>query len=81
MKRRWGAFVPGKRLEVELVIKANHVQVNNSQTFSNLVTPEIQEQFINFWEKYKDCPLKGRDLILKSFCPKVYIMVFFIIFF
>ncbi|KAF2902861.1 hypothetical protein ILUMI_03319 [Ignelater luminosus] len=72
VKRRWGPLLPGKRIEVELVLKANHIQVNNGQSLPSLITPEIRDQFVNFWEKYKTCPLEGRDLILRSFCPKLY---------
>lgn len=76
VKRRWGPLIPGKRIEVELVLRANHIQVNNGQSLPSLIIPEVRDQFVNFWEKYKTCPLKGRDLILKSFCPKVCISKF-----
>lgn len=69
--RRWRPPVIGKRLDVELVLKANHVQVNNGQRSIKSITPEIRSLFNEFWTTYKKKPLVGRDIILKSFCPQV----------
>ncbi|KAK5649225.1 hypothetical protein RI129_000254 [Pyrocoelia pectoralis] len=71
VKRRWGALIVGKRIEVELCLKANHIQVHNGHTVSTLITTDIRNQFNSFWEVHRNSPLVGRDLILKSFCPKV----------
>lgn len=69
--RRWKPPSNGKKLDIELVLRANHVQVNNDQRSIMLVTPEIKAQFRNFWDEHKEKPLAGRDIILKSFCPQV----------
>lgn len=61
----------GKNVEVELVLKANHVQVHKGQYFPRLITPEVENRFKTFWEFYTNDPLVGRDIILKSFCPQV----------
>ncbi|GLV31794.1 Minichromosome maintenance 2 [Carabus blaptoides fortunei] len=70
--RRWKPQSIGKKLDIELVLRANHVQVNNDQRSIMLVTPEIKAQFRNFWDEHKEKPLVGRDTILRSFCPQLY---------
>lgn len=60
-----------RELNVELFLKANHVQVNNDSSSVNLVAPDIRVQHENFWNKYAANPLVGRNIILKSICPEV----------
>ncbi|KAF5304261.1 hypothetical protein FQA39_LY09788 [Lamprigera yunnana] len=72
VKRRWGPLVVGKKIVVELAFKANHIQVHNGNTVPPLITAETRDRFTEFWREFEKCPLKGRDLILKSFCPKLY---------
>lgn len=69
--RRWKPPVSGKKLDIELVIRANHVEVNNDQRSIMLITPEVKNQFSSFWEEYKNSPLNGRDIILRSISPQV----------
>uniref|UniRef100_A0A6P7GHD8 DNA helicase n=1 Tax=Diabrotica virgifera virgifera TaxID=50390 RepID=A0A6P7GHD8_DIAVI len=71
LKKRYGEFCVGKRTEVDLVFKANHIQVD-SHSFVHISNPESDNIFNNFWEQYKDDPLEGRDVILKSICPEIY---------
>lgn len=61
----------GKNIEVELVLKANHVQVYKGQYFPRLITAEVENRFKTFWESHTNDQLVGRDIILKSFCPQV----------
>lgn len=60
-------------MEVEIVIKANHIFVNNDVSSITIITPEMKEYFSLFWKKNKSNPLKGRDAIVNSFCPEVII--------
>ena len=60
------------RCDLEVVLKANHVSVNNEQRAGVLVTEELKREFAEFWGRYKDAPLQGRNHILSSFCPQVY---------
>ena len=55
-----------------MVFKANHVSVNNEQKATVLVTEELKREFAEFWERFKQSPLQGRNHILSSFCPQVY---------
>jgi DNA helicase MCM9 len=70
IKRRSKPFVVGKKIEVELVIKANHIQVNNNSSTVSL-TPELKDMFQAFWKTYSDRSLAARNIILKSICPQV----------
>ncbi|XP_074028985.1 DNA helicase MCM9 isoform X3 [Leptinotarsa decemlineata] len=72
VKRRWGEFDKGRKIDIDLVFKANHVQIDNSNSAISASTPEVKEMFKSFWEKYADNSLEGRDSILKSFCPQIY---------
>ena len=60
------------RCDLEVVFKANHVSVNNEQKATVLVTEELKREFAEFWERFKQSPLQGRNHILSSFCPQVY---------
>ncbi|RZC35570.1 DNA helicase MCM9 [Asbolus verrucosus] len=71
VKRRWGQFSLSKKMDIELVIKANHIQVNNNSSTTSL-TPELKDMFSAFWQTYSDRPLAARDIILKSLCPQIF---------
>ncbi|KAK9871202.1 hypothetical protein WA026_011483 [Henosepilachna vigintioctopunctata] len=72
VQRRWSPFIAGKKIEIELILKANHIQINNTCGLPNIVTPEIKEVFTQFWNRYGELPVVGRDIILKSFCPQIF---------
>ncbi len=59
------------RTDIEFAVKANYVQVNNSQQSCRLVTDELAKEFDGFWKRHAHQPLVGRDDILSSFCPQV----------
>ncbi|KAJ8946610.1 hypothetical protein NQ318_007211 [Aromia moschata] len=71
VKRRWGEFCKGNKIDIDIVLKANNVQVDNNISPAAAALPEVRQMFNSFWEKYSGNPLAGRDLILKSFCPPV----------
>ncbi|XP_057667662.1 DNA helicase MCM9-like [Diorhabda carinulata] len=72
VKRRIGEFSPGKKIDVDIVFKANHIQVDTNSISFSTSNPESEYLFNNFWKKYDTNPLEGRDLILKSFCSYIY---------
>ncbi|XP_060528115.1 DNA helicase MCM9-like isoform X2 [Cylas formicarius] len=72
VKRRWGEFSKGSKIEVDIIFKANHVQVNNQNDTSLCVSEELKIFFRNFWETYKSEPLLGRNIILNSISPQLY---------
>lgn len=69
IKRRWKQSFAKKKWDIQLVMKANHIHVNNEWSFS--ITPGLKDVCAQFWEEHTKTPLFGRDFILKSLCPEV----------
>lgn len=69
--RIWGPLEVGERLEATTMMLGNSITVRRkiSDTSSS---QEMRDVFRNYWEKYSDNPLLGRDNILASICPKLY---------
>ncbi|KAF7647718.1 hypothetical protein LDENG_00167900, partial [Lucifuga dentata] len=57
MSQRWKPFHDSCHCEVELVLKANNVEVNNQQTAAALLMEDIQKEFDDFWDSYRHDPL------------------------
>ncbi|XP_050665500.1 DNA helicase MCM9-like isoform X2 [Leptidea sinapis] len=73
VRRRWRPSTQNKCSDVELVLHANYIEVSNSQRAEVIASaPDVKDCFNEFWEKYAQCPLKGRDQLLGSVCPQVY---------
>ncbi|XP_036271332.1 DNA helicase MCM9 isoform X12 [Pipistrellus kuhlii] len=70
--QRWKPFQRDVRCEVEIVLKANYVQVNNEQSAGIVMDEEVRKEFEDFWEHYKSDPFAGRNEILASLCPQVF---------
>ncbi|KAL4649122.1 DNA helicase MCM9 [Arapaima gigas] len=70
--QRWKPLYQDSRCDLEVILKANFVEVNNEQSTAALVIEDVQKEFEEFWEKYKDRPLEGRNQILMSLCPQVF---------
>jgi len=69
--RRWRPLVAGQRIDIELAVQANHVEVCNDQRGAQLVTNEMSDQFASFWKAHATNPLSARNKILASFAPHV----------
>nr|XP_020467138.1 DNA helicase MCM9 [Monopterus albus] len=72
MCQRWKPFYDGTCCDVELVLKANNVEVNNQQPAAALLMKDVQKEFDDFWNSYKHDPIAGRNQILLSLCPQVF---------
>ncbi|XP_070782440.1 DNA helicase MCM9 [Enoplosus armatus] len=72
MRQRWRPFYDGTRCDVELVLKANNIEVNNQQAAAALLMKDVQREFEDFWNSYKHDPIAGRNQILLSLCPQVF---------
>ncbi|XP_048387757.1 DNA helicase MCM9 isoform X2 [Stegostoma tigrinum] len=70
--QRWKPLSQGSRCDLELVLKANNLEVNNEQPTGVIIDEDVQKEFENFWKNYKDDPLAGRNEILASLCPQVF---------
>ncbi|XP_029281571.1 DNA helicase MCM9 [Cottoperca gobio] len=72
MCQRWKPFYDVTRCDVELVLKANNIEVNNQQAASALLLKDVQKEFEDFWDSYKHDPIAGRNQMLLSLCPQVF---------
>nr|XP_033793111.1 DNA helicase MCM9 isoform X1 [Geotrypetes seraphini]XP_033793112.1 DNA helicase MCM9 isoform X1 [Geotrypetes seraphini]XP_033793113.1 DNA helicase MCM9 isoform X1 [Geotrypetes seraphini]XP_033793114.1 DNA helicase MCM9 isoform X1 [Geotrypetes seraphini]XP_033793115.1 DNA helicase MCM9 isoform X1 [Geotrypetes seraphini] len=70
--QRWKPFCLDSRCDVQIVLKANYIVVNNKQPTGVVINEEVRKDFENFWEKYQNDPLTGRNEILASLCPQVF---------
>ncbi|XP_054249025.1 DNA helicase MCM9 [Indicator indicator] len=70
--QRWKPFREDARCDLELVLKANYIKVNNEQLAGVVIDEEVRKEFEDFWEKHRDDPLAGRNEILASLCPQVF---------
>ncbi|KAM9356307.1 DNA helicase MCM9 [Pholidichthys leucotaenia] len=72
MCQRWKPFCDGTRCDVELVLKANNVEVNNQHAAAALLVKDAQKEFEDFWNSYRYDPISGMNQILLSLCPQVF---------
>ncbi|XP_026060609.1 DNA helicase MCM9 isoform X1 [Carassius auratus] len=70
--QRWKPMFLDCRCDVEIVLKANYIEVNNEQSSTALVLEDIQKEFEDFWDSHKHDPIAGRNEILMSLCPQVF---------
>ncbi|XP_033127245.1 DNA helicase MCM9-like isoform X3 [Anneissia japonica] len=70
--RRWNHLGINNKCEIELVVKANNIQVNNEQHGAQSVTNELKKEFEDFWESHKYAPFTARNVVLSSVCPQIY---------
>ncbi|KAJ3109661.1 DNA helicase mcm9 [Phlyctochytrium planicorne] len=68
---RYKPLVETKRVESEVAMLANSIEVNNDQGGAGILTEELKAEFKQHWEQHSGTPMAGRDVILKSFCPTV----------
>ncbi|KAJ8009035.1 hypothetical protein DPEC_G00084660 [Dallia pectoralis] len=72
VRQRWKPMYEDTRCELDLVLKANYIEVNNEQSMAALVLEDMQKEFEIFWDNYKHDPIAGRNQILMSLCPQVF---------
>ncbi|OWZ16634.1 DNA replication licensing factor, partial [Phytophthora megakarya] len=72
LMRTWKPCVRGVRCDLETTIKANSIRIKNATTSQVLVTEELRAEFAQFWARHKRDPVRGRNEIVASICPKVY---------
>lgn len=73
---RWKPFSDGVRCDVELVLKANYIEVNNQQAAASLFVKDAQKEFEEFWESYKSDPLSGMYFKMLLFLFMCFILLF-----
>jgi hypothetical protein len=71
VKRRWKKLGKGRndRTDIELVLRAVNVVVNNDRDSRQILREEAEAEFRRFWTRHKD--VVGRNRLLAMFCPQV----------
>lgn len=72
--QRWFPLIQGNRIRIDLVFKANSIQVQNNCPVNkqpNLRNYDIGLQFRNYWLANAVRPLRARNRLISSFCPQV----------
>lgn len=72
LMRTWKPCSIGVRCDLETTIKANSIRLKNASTSQVFVTEELRAEFAQFWMKHRQDPVRGRNEIVASMCPKVY---------
>lgn len=62
----------GSRCEVDFALVANNIYIANSRAVSTAQGQDHREFATKFWATHCDSPLRGRDLLINSFCPQIY---------
>ncbi|XP_066253160.1 uncharacterized protein [Euwallacea similis] len=70
--RRWSEFCKGAKINIDLVLRANHIQVNNSNGLHLSISDSVIRFFDEFWTSHLNKPLEGRNIILQSIAPEIY---------
>ncbi|XP_043513790.1 DNA helicase MCM9-like isoform X1 [Frieseomelitta varia] len=68
--RIWSSLEVGERLEATTIMLANSIAVRR-KICDTSSSQETKDVFKDYWEKYSDNPLLGRDNIFASICPLV----------
>lgn len=72
LMRCWKPCIKDVRCDLETTVKANSIRIKNATSAQVLVTEELKNEFAQFWKFHQDDPMRGRNEIVASICPKVY---------
>ncbi|XP_066146179.1 uncharacterized protein [Euwallacea fornicatus] len=70
--RKWSEFSKGAKINIDLVLRANHIQVNNSNSLHLSISDSVIRFFDEFWTGHLNKPFEGRNIILQSIAPEIY---------
>ncbi|XP_040206251.1 DNA helicase MCM9 isoform X2 [Rana temporaria] len=62
--QRWKPLFVDTRCDLEIVLKANYIAVNNEQPSGVIINEEVRKEFEEFWERFKYNPLAGESHLL-----------------
>lgn len=72
LMRCWRPVIKDIRCDLETIVKANSIRIKNATSAHVLVTEELKKEFAHFWKQHEREPMRGRNEIIASICPKVY---------
>lgn len=69
---RWKSIKSGMRCENEFCLIANNIVISNNHGGNQSEKLDVKNFAENYWSTNQDNRLKGRDLLVDSFCPQIY---------
>ncbi|XP_045817731.1 probable DNA helicase MCM9 [Trifolium pratense] len=69
---RWSPELKDVRCDLDPVLIANNVRRINELKSEIDISDAIVMKFKQFWDHFKDTPLKGRNAILRGICPQIF---------
>ncbi|KAJ0395305.1 hypothetical protein P43SY_003203 [Pythium insidiosum] len=72
LMRTWKPCIPNVRCDLETIVRANSIRIQNASSANVLVTEELKKEFQAFWRAHEATPMQARNAIVASICPKVY---------
>lgn len=72
LMRCWRPVIKDIRCDLETIVRANSIRIKNATAAHVLVTEELKKEFAHFWQQHARDPVRGRNEIVASICPKVY---------
>ncbi|XP_052111231.1 probable DNA helicase MCM9 isoform X3 [Arachis duranensis] len=69
---KWSPELKDVRCDLDPVLIANNVRRTNQLKSEMDISDDLVTKFKQFWEHFKDAPLKGRNAILRGICPQVF---------
>ena len=70
--QRWKRSVESSRCQIETCLLAKHLHIISNSTSTSTLNEETVLEFVEYWERFSEAPLVGRDRILSCFCPQVF---------
>ncbi|KAK2393238.1 DNA replication licensing factor MCM2 [Trifolium repens] len=69
---RWSPELKDVRCDLDPVLIANNVRRINELKSEIDISDAIVMKFKQFWDHFKETPLKGRNAILRGICPQIF---------
>ncbi|KAK1796159.1 hypothetical protein P4O66_009243, partial [Electrophorus voltai] len=60
---RWKPLHQDMRCDVEIVLRANHIEINNDYSTAAVALDDFQKEFEEFWEDHKNDPIAGTQCL------------------
>ncbi|XP_062077081.1 probable DNA helicase MCM9 [Humulus lupulus] len=69
---RWSPDLKDVRCDLDPMLIANHLRRTNELKSDITIPHDVIMKFNQFWNEFKDTPLKGRNAILQGVCPQIF---------
>ncbi|XP_052193198.1 probable DNA helicase MCM9 isoform X2 [Diospyros lotus] len=72
LSAKWSSVLKDVRCDLDPVLIANHVRRTNELKSDIDIPDDVVMTIKQFWLKFKDAPLKGRNAVLRGICPQIF---------